>query len=154
MFDIAFTSAPPEPLEEGGFGLWGELTLGREREGFLAPLALWQRVDYERQWAEAAARLLGGASTSAFVTVAWHSWWPMWRTGDRIRVQEQLLLGEFLAPLGPTPDVHRTPYELLAPCPTDLSEGHRVSTWHVTLADIAAFAARRRVVAAIQRNGC
>ena len=142
MFDIRFTSAAPEPLEEGGAGLWGELILGDEREGFLAPLVLWQRADYERQWAEAAARLLGGAATSAFVTVAWHSWWPMWRMGDHVRVQEHLLLDEFLAPLGPTPDVQHTPYELIEPHPTDLSDGHRVSTWIVSLADIATFAAR------------
>jgi hypothetical protein len=149
MFDIRFTSAPPEPLEAGGIGLWGELQLGADREGFLAPLALWQRADYERQWSEAAARLLGGATTSAFVTVAWRSWWPMWRVGDRVRVHEQLLLGDVVAPLGPEPDVYRTPYELIAPYPTDLSDGHRISTWDITLADIAAFTARRGPVAAI-----
>jgi hypothetical protein len=143
MFDIRFTSDPPELLEGGGYGLGGDLRLGAYREGFLAPLVLWQRADYERQWAEAAARLLEGAATSAFVTVAWHTWWPMWRLGDRIRVQEQLLVGEVMAPLGPTPAVHRTPYELIEPHPTDLSDGYRVSSWEITLADIAAFASRR-----------
>jgi hypothetical protein len=152
MFDIAFTDEPPERLEEGGQGLLGRLRLGAESEGFLAPLALWQRADYERQWAEAAERLLGGASTTAFVTVAWHTWWPMWREGDRVRVHEQLLLVQPIGRVVPLSDVHRTPYELIAAHPVDLSDGHRVSCWEVSVADIAAFATRHGARAASERS--
>jgi hypothetical protein len=144
MFDISFADEPPERLEAGGVGLWGRLQLGAEREAFIAPLALWNRADYERQWTEAAERLLDGKPTTAFVTEAWHMWWPMWREGDQLRIHEQLLLGLMVDRVGLRLDLHRTPYELIATHAVDLSNGDHPSCWTVSMSDMAAFAIRHR----------
>ena len=144
MFDIRFVDAPPEPLEEVGFGLWGEVTLGEYRERFLAPLVVWSRERYEQQWREAAVRFLEGAERTAFFTVAWQFWWTMAREGQDVLVQEELITGERAAMLGPAPDPNVVPYELLQPIRLRSEDGQHISTWHVTLADVASFAARHR----------
>jgi len=142
VFDIRFLDAPPEPLEEAGFGLWGEVTLGAYRERFLAPLGVWSRERYERQWREAAERFLEGAERTAFFTVAWQFWWTMARDGQTVLVQEELITGERTEVLGSAPDPDVVPYELLKPIRCQSDDGQQISTWHITLADVVAFAAR------------
>ena len=144
MFDIRFLDAPPEVREEGGFGLWGEITLGAYREKFLAPTTLWSRDRYEQQWREAADRLLRGAERTAFVTAAWQFWWTMATQGEAVLVQEEILTGDRVEPLGPVLDPDVVPYELLEPVRLRSEDGDEISTWRVTLADVEAFAARNR----------
>jgi hypothetical protein len=144
VFDIRFLDAPPEPREEGGLGLWGEITLGEYREPFLAPLALWSREQYERQWREAAERLLRGADRTAFFSAAWQFWWTMARDGEDVLVQEEIITGERVEMLGVTPEPGYAPYELLEPIRLQTEDGEDISTWRVTLADVASFAAQHR----------
>jgi CdiI N-terminal domain len=96
MFDIAFTSDAPEQQPDGWVGLWGRTQLGACAEDFLAPLGPWQRADYERQWIEAARRLLGPASRAAFFTASFRFWWVLWREGEEVIAHEELLLPERL----------------------------------------------------------
>ena len=144
MFDIRFLDEPPELREDGGFDLWGEVTLGDYWERFRAPIGLWSRERYEQQWREAAERLLNGAERTAFFTVAWQFWWTMERNGEAVLVQEELITGETVEELGPAPDPYVVPYELLQPMTLQTDDGERISTWHITLSDVAVFAALRR----------
>ena len=45
-------------------GLWGCTVLGDFSERFVAPIGVWNRTDYERQWLHGAKRLVGGAMVS------------------------------------------------------------------------------------------
>ena len=138
VFDIQFIGAAPELQDDGWFGLEGRIILADSIECFIAPIDLWQRTDYERQWLEAAHRLLHGAERSAFFTEAHRDWWTMWREGDDIYVHEELLLGER----------HRGPYDLSTPYGL-IGERHAhdsehpPSEWRLTLADIRAYVERR-----------
>ena len=142
MFDIAFTAAEPEPQDGDWFGLEGRVVLGRHAESFLAPMWPWARADYERQWGDAAARLLAGVESSAFFTSAFRFWWAAWRVDDELVLHEEFLTPECLAALGARPDLRRAPYELLGPLETHTQDGERISEWRVSVADVAAFMER------------
>jgi hypothetical protein len=139
MFDIAFICDEPEVQEEGWFGLWGEIVLGAYRERFLAPLDVWSRRDYERQWIEAANRLMTGDGRTAFVTVARQFWWTMWREQEAVFVHEEMLTPERYA----RSHGDRVPYELIEDRRTVNEEGEPIAEWRVSIADIRDFVERR-----------
>lgn len=140
MFDIVFVSDEAEQQPDGWLGLWGRTQLGTWEENFLAPLDEWQRFDYERQWIEAAARLLGPAARAAFFTAAFHLWWVMWREGAEVTVHEQLFTPERLAAVT---DWRAAPYHLIGDrCSAD-EDGTTSSEWFIGVADIESFLARR-----------
>ena len=143
MFDIAFVGTEPELQDEGWYGLWGQLTIGDYRESFLASLSLWSRADYERQWVEAATRLVRGKERSAFFTSAFQFWWTMWSDGVTVRVHEELFTGERLEPLGSSPNTSVTPYHLIDSYQSMTEDGEPISEWQLALDDIHAYLARR-----------
>jgi hypothetical protein len=139
MFNIEFIADEPEAQEDGGVGLWGRTTLGEYQERFIAPLGFWSRADYERQWLEAARRLLGPADRTGFFTSAYQFWWTMWREGERVWVHEELITAERYA--GPYDGP--MPYHLIGDRVT-VPEGERpVSEWVIGLDDIQAYVERR-----------
>jgi CdiI N-terminal domain len=81
--------------------LWAALlkTLSR-------PFWFWKVPDYEQQWAQGMQRLLNGASKSCLITslteptadadCAFGCWWKLYRNSDKVLVQQQLLLEDFL----------------------------------------------------------
>lgn len=146
MFDLQFLSGPEQdPDEPDAVFLRGRIVLGGFTEEFRAPVLAWQAADYQRQWLEAARRLLGGAGCVGFVThyahrdAGHHLWWPAWREGDTVHVQSGLLLADELEePFDPEePDRHVSPRR------TDPGDGEPISEWTVPLADIADFVRRR-----------
>ncbi len=139
MFNIEFISAVPEEDDGGLITLVGEITLGKEIETFRSALSLWSREDYERQWREAAQRLFDGEERSAFITSAFQFWRPMWQDEDDIRVQDQFLLPERLASLGPAPNPSRTPYELIGDYTRTNEDGEAISEWRISLRDIEVY---------------
>lgn len=139
MFDISFISEEPEVDDEGRVTLLGEITLGDESERFLASLERWTREDYERQWQEAAQRLLDGEARTAFFTSAFGFWWVMWQDAGDIRVQEELLLPERLANLPRPEDLTRTPYELVEEYCRTTEDGESISEWRLKIPDIERF---------------
>ena len=144
MFDIEFIADEPEMQEDGWYGLWGRTTMGDFSERFLAPLSIWSREDYERQWVAGARRLLADEHRTAFFTSAFQFWWVMWREGADVFVHQQFLVPELVAELGPDPDLGRTPYQLIGPREThDDESGAAVSEWRITLADVRDFLERR-----------
>jgi hypothetical protein len=140
VFDIRFTTSEPEVQEDGWLGLWGETVLRDYRERFLAPLGPWSRGDYERQWIEAAGRLLGSEARAGFFTTAFQFWWVMWREGERIFVQEEFLTPERLEGLT---DPGRAPYHLIAERVTESEDGEEVSQWEIGASEVQAFLSRR-----------
>jgi hypothetical protein len=139
MFDIEFIDPEPEPQDEGWLGLWGRITLGDYSERFIAPLGTWTKADYERQWIEAADRLVSGHERTAFVTAPFRFWWTMWHEGEDVFVHEELLTPERYA--GPYDG--GVPYRLIEERFTESEDGDQVSEWRVSFADILNFVERR-----------
>jgi len=143
-FDIRFIGDRPESLAEflgeGAWGLRGRITLGDYAEEFVALLRTWSREDYERQWMEAARRLLEGADRTAFFTSAYEFRWTLWRVGERVYAQEHFLAVEgFPEPFDPD-DL----YTHIQDRRTRTDDGTAISEWTLDLAGIAAFVARAR----------
>ncbi len=146
MFAIAFEPTrrvtPRETL--------GRITIGRFSERFSSGIGFWKRKDYEAQWTEGVARLLQGYRRSALITdisrpptANFFVWWPMWREGEVVFVQNHLFLMSRLR--GP---FHlANPYVHVGRRRTESSEG-RISEWRTTIAELARFAAAPRVKSA------
>lgn len=139
MFDLAFTGDAPEWQDEGFPTLRGAIVIGDYTEDFLAPLGPWQRSDYERHWIEAGRRLVAGADRTAFITVAFQFWWPMWRDGDDVIVTEELLwFSRGAATFDP---IH--PFDSISNWSALSEDGDPVSHWRCHVADVAGFIHRR-----------
>lgn len=116
----------------------GEIVLGDHRERFIASLMIWNRLEYEGHWLEAAQKLLTAGRT-AFVTSAFQFWWPMWKRGMNIVVHEQLCNPDSLRP-------EFAPDNPLASVPdysSDTDPSFELSEWYLTVADLEGFLARR-----------
>ncbi len=146
MFDISFSNEPSRLQDEGWLGLPGVITIGDYSQSFVAPLVSWTRGDYERQWLQAAQRLLGSPrSVAGFVTQPLWFWWPAWRADDTI-VLTEAWLG---APSHPAlhaadGDPGAAPYHVLAneaPRWQD-EDGREVSRWAVSVNDMREFVGR------------
>ena len=141
MFDLRFVSGAEGDVNAGR----GLITLGDHTQGFVAPLDLWSRRQYEAQWIAAACRLLEGQECTAFFTsvsdpavVEYQRWWPVWREDKRLYVQEHLLKLELLDPPFDLSDPYVHIHER-----QQISEGgHRIAEWRLRLADMAAFVER------------
>jgi len=98
MFDICLSTEIVQDVDDGvSNAVYGSIAIGEFRETFIASLSTWSPTLYERQWQEAAQRLVNGESKSAFITFfvspgAGNSfmWWPCYLSGEVIHVQNQL----------------------------------------------------------------
>jgi hypothetical protein len=143
VFDIAFIGDTPELQEDDWHGLWARTTLGAYEERFLAPVDHFPRAAYERQWLEAAERLLGASDRTGFFTSFYQFWWAMWREGETVYVQQELIIPERY----PGPTDGRAPYEIIEDRYTVSEDGYHISEWQIHLDDIRDFVARRRAPA-------
>ena len=96
MFDIRLSTDTPDEMNEGA-AVYGQIQLGDFKETYIASLSDWAPEQYRRQWLEAAKRLVGGEPKSAFVTSfvspkhgRYFVWWPCYRVGDTVYIQNQL----------------------------------------------------------------
>ena len=94
MFSISFNSG----LNTAKMSSSGTLILGSETEAFLTSFDHWQPEDYKRQWREAVSLIVNAGSKSALITempapsgANFIRWWPMWRFGESVKLNEQLL---------------------------------------------------------------
>lgn len=144
MFDIRLVTRAPELQDGGCETIRGEIRLGDYREGFRAPLGPWTPGDYERQWRQAAERLLAG-QPAAFWTVPWQFWWVAWPEEDAVAVQEHLLTADRLGAYacGPVPGPGTAPYELIGSRESQTEDGVSVSEWRVPLTSVCAWLSRR-----------
>lgn len=70
---------------------------------------------------------------------AFHFAWPAWRDGDRVHVQNWLVLTEQL----PTPFNPDEADRFVGVRETTSEDGEPISEWDVSLADVRAFVERR-----------
>jgi len=116
----------------------GEITLHEFVEEFESSLALWNAERYERQWQEGIERLRHGAASSCLITSVWASprdsdcdvfgvWWKLYRVGERVVVQNQLLLSSVFGREFDPDD----PYRSIPERRSVNAEGVQVSEWTV-----------------------
>jgi len=97
MFRIRFFT-PVAINEDGWQHAGGELVVGDARLCFLVDLTYWGIPDYQWQWRDGIARLVGGAPSTALVTAyrgtgeSAHTMWALWREGGHVYVQEHSVL--------------------------------------------------------------
>jgi len=145
MFDLRFISESIWSDERNELVVRGRIILGQFSEMFESSLSYWAQTNYEQQWLAAAKRIDKGEAESAFIVDMYDPskatfivWWPVWRIGQGIRVQNQLL---FLARLNGGFDA-TTPYVHIKGRKTESDEGGAISEWQVGKKDIEDFIAR------------
>jgi hypothetical protein len=143
VFDIFFEAGDPVPVDEDGWlGLPGRSVFGTFTESFVAPLGWWSRGDYERQWLEGAGRLAAGMQQSAFVLEPGWLWWIAWLDGDRVFIQQRLLVAPEMAEARAARP-NAVPYDNVGARNTRSSDGDPLSQWAVSVVDVRAFLDRR-----------
>ena len=122
----------------------GSLKLADFQEDFHASLSYWDQGRYRSQWKVALKRLIKGEEHSALVTSMYDPrtanfifWWPMYRDGTSVRVQNQCL---FLAELAQPFDESNL-YTSVPQRETTSEDGTAISEWTLDMSDIETFLA-------------
>ncbi|MDR3747961.1 MAG: hypothetical protein P4M04_07400 [Acidobacteriota bacterium] len=143
-FSIGFMKVPAEcPYEDGSTeAARGLIVLGDSAEEFLANLGEWTQAKYREQWRGSIQSLLEGEGRAVLITTfsnpstASHlEWWALYREGEDVFVQNQLLFfddieGEF--------DESRA-VDFLRARETVTEEGRPISEWSVSMEDLRMF---------------
>src|SRR5215218_5480862 len=140
-FDIRFisrtTGKRPIPGE-----VTGQITLGGFSERFITDVSYWRPLNYQMQWREAVQRLVSGADKAALITSAGDpttahglDWWPMYRVGGVVYVQNAVLVLDPSSGYLPFDN----PYAFLL----NREYGEDVSEWEVSTVDLEQFLARK-----------
>jgi hypothetical protein len=146
MFEIFLTDELVPETDLGVAAVYGRIHVGQFSETFVTSLVSWDRRQYEQHWADSLGRLLSGADRSALITsfvtpqLSDHLvWWPLYREGDAVHVQNQLLFYDQLgAPFFPS-----SPWSSVGERNTVNAEGRRISEWQTDVNSIRAFLERR-----------
>ncbi|UPT75519.1 MAG: hypothetical protein M0D55_07535 [Elusimicrobiota bacterium] len=116
-----------------------EIVIGNHREIIEVPLQYWRREQYRAQWREAIGRLQSGHASSCLITsmvdpakANFLMWWPMWREGETVFIQNQLL---FMDSIQGRFD-ERNPYRHIPVRATKSEDGEKVSEWSIPLQTI------------------
>jgi hypothetical protein len=139
VFDIRVTTEVPDELDI----MYGTIQIGDFNEMFTASLSDWAPEHYERQWQEAAQRLVDGELKSAFVTSFllpsnsfYFVWWPCYRSGETVYVHNQLRLYEQIQ----SPFCVEALYDYVPDRETVNEDGMKISEWQMPLEWVRAFA--------------
>jgi len=97
VFDIFLTDKPVEDLDPGVEAVYGQIRLGDFQESFVADVVLWKPSQYLQHWRSAVRRIVEGEERSALITSflepslsRYLVWWPLYRDGQNVRIQNQL----------------------------------------------------------------
>ena len=120
----------------------GRLVIGDWEEIFVSTLYHWNKTQYEAQWHHAIRSLLDGSAKAALIVEylgedagrLW--WWPMYRVGDTVHLQQQILFFDQLK----EPFSIGNAFSSLRDRLTISEEGHAFSEWSVPVSEIAKFA--------------
>jgi CdiI N-terminal domain len=125
-------------------GASGLLTMGNSKERFCSSLYHWSKRDYESQWRNAINVLLNESFKAALIVeytgtdASSHlEWWPMYKVGDTVYLQNQLLFYNQL----PEPFSLQRPFIYLRNRETTDQAGLPISEWLVRLSEVERFAA-------------
>jgi hypothetical protein len=145
-FSIAFLDEPlVYPYEDIKTpGALGSLMMGDSNERFCSSLYRWSQRDYESQWRQAINVLLNESFKAALIVeytgtdASSHlEWWPMYKVGDSVYLQNQLLFYNQL----PQPFSLDRPFMYLRNRETTDQAGRPISEWLVRLSEVERFAA-------------
>ena len=141
-FSIRLLSDPvpnPEPCVRVSYG---SIEIEAFNERFLTSLVYWSPDDYERHWKEALTRVVSSPDDSCLITsivdpsAASHLfWWPMYREGDTVYIQNQILFFKNL----PSPFNENDPFSSVPARQRMDEDGNRISEWAVSIKEIEAF---------------
>lgn len=120
----------------------GRIILATDHDLFEADLSFWTREQYESSWHANIERILDGADHAALITsisdpasANFIFWWPLYREGETVLVQNQLLfLDELRRPFDPA-----SPWDFVPPRETTDEDGNRISEWPVPVRDLTSF---------------
>ncbi|MEV5753893.1 hypothetical protein AB0L00_39275 [Actinoallomurus sp. NPDC052308] len=140
-FDIAFTG---KVIKDDPLIAEGVIQLGAHREVFLSDLTFWSVELYRTSWIGALRRLADGGDVSCLLTSVldptlanFFTVWPLYRSGDRVFVQNHLV---FVDELDRNFDPS-VPWEYIAPRATVDEDGDLISEWEISFFDVEEFIA-------------
>jgi len=117
----------------------GRIQLDDFSESFECSLEFWKSFDYQRQWREAVARLLEGASKSCLITsitdpktANFFIWWPIYNMGETVAVQNHVCMLDSLSEVFDLDalDKHVPDREIIN------EDGHCISEWLVDMTSL------------------
>jgi hypothetical protein len=128
--------------ESDGWASYGKIEIDGFAETFVASLVSWSRDEYESQWHRACRRLLEGANESVLIAsyvdpsiTEFCMWWPLYREGEIVLVQNQLLLYSQLS----LPFNASEPWASPGKRELVTDDGEEISEWDTTLDQIKQF---------------
>jgi len=121
----------------------GMLVLGDHQERFRSSLSDWSKMQYVSQWESALNLILTNVDSKAALITTYGNprfsthleWWPMYRSGDSVYVQNHLLFYEDL----PAPFDVSVPFRSLKEREIFNEEGRCISEWKVGLSAVRSF---------------
>lgn len=119
------------------------IRIGEMQETVYIPVNTWRISEYKKQWKEAIERLKTH-DTSCLITgfttkdgKPGIDWWPLYRVGDTVYVQNQVLWHEiYQERIGDKPFTRETCYNFVLPRRTVNYEGREISEWSVPYKEI------------------
>lgn len=141
-FSIRLLLESVNDLKSSERACWGMIMIGSFQERFLVPLDYWTASDYEGHWKQAATRILQSSTSSCMVTSMYDPatanfiiWWPMYRVGDTVFIQNQILfLDSLSSPFNPN-----DPFSSIPERRTINEDGEEISEWSVLVKDLESF---------------
>ncbi len=147
MFNINLTDDLVPETDPGVVAIYGKISIDEYVETFVTSLVFWDRRRYQHHWLSALGRLLEGANKSALITsyvepgLSDHLlWWPLYRVGDAVYVQNHMLFYSHLA----KPFSQEDPWQSIPERTTVNAEGRRISEWATDLPSIRGCFDRRK----------
>jgi len=136
------------PPEEAAWELephdvrYGLIVIGEFSEHFQVDLEFWRQEDYVRHWRHALERITSDDQISCLITSLGDPrtsmmvfWWPLYRTGDTIRVQNAIRSFDQLGGLFDS----ENPYPSVPPRRTVSEDGDPISEWSMSVDDVRKF---------------
>lgn len=141
-FSIRLLPEPVPDLEPTEKACWGVITIGAFQERFIASLDYWAAKDYLQHWKQAVNRIVHGSTPSCLVT-SMHDpatanfivWWPMYRVGSVVCIQNQVLFLDSLS----SPFNQDDPFSQVSERVVVNEDGEKISEWVISVKDLEAF---------------
>jgi hypothetical protein len=141
-FFIGFVQEESFVSEVEEASLCGAIMLGSTEERFSVPLCYWDAHDYEMHWNRALLRIVGAEEKSCLITAMYDPsianfivWWPLYRTGETIIVQNQILFLDRLT----LPFDEDNPFRDIGDRRVKSTDGSPISEWAVELGEVQRF---------------
>jgi len=113
----------------------GQIQIGEFTENFIMSLEVWSLDEYKAQWSEGLERLKTHGQTCLVANLqeidsCFIDWWILYREGDIVYVQNELIAGEYLhSVLKGMPFDQETCYSFIEPRCVVTEDGDKISEW-------------------------